>query len=1129
VLILPGTGRAADGVRPEGAEPWAERRASPPAPESSARLGRRGLARHAPLGAHEEQLLGDVHPRRSPFCGLPDGIASASAVWTCFRIARERPRAELRDDFRPDRDVGLLVELEPGEEPTLSTFEELRSEPSQRFGARSHRAVDLVAPGALHPLHLVLRRRVLRDARLEVLPTDAGAAGPEGVRRPRLLLGSRAPSSALTSILGISAFYHDSAAALVVDGEIVAAAQEERFTRVKHDAGFPARAIEACLEQAGIGPGELDYVGFYDKPLLKFERLLETYLAYAPRGFRAFLRAMPVWLREKLHLPREMHRGLGGEYARQFVFTEHHESHAASAFFPSPFEEAAILTLDGVGEWATASVGRGAGSRIELLEELRFPHSLGLLYSAFTYYLGFEVNSGEYKVMGLAPYGAPRYAELILAELLDLRPDGSFRLDMSYFDYGHGLRMTSERFHALFGGPPREPGGPLTQRDMDLAASIQKVAEEVVLRAARHAHDATGLPNLCLAGGVALNCVANGRVLREGPFERVWIQPAAGDAGGALGVALFIWHQLLGNERAPRPQDSQHGSLLGVEYTDAEIGGFLATVNAEHEHVADEGELCAELAAELDAGRVVGFFQGRMEFGPRALGARSILADAREPDMQAAINQKVKFREGFRPFAPAVLAERASELFELEPGAESPYMTLVAPVREAQRLAIPAELAGAKGIARLHHVRSVVPAVTHVDGSARVQTVDAERHGLFHRLLSAFHERTGCPVLVNTSFNLGWDPIVCTPRDALDTFMRSGIDVLCMGRHVLRKERQPASVGSANGGLLDEKLASPCCGAALARSCEHLVCAGCGHAFEVEDGIARLFWPHAGMDAAGDVTEAVKAFYEKTPFPNYDEHDTLRSLIEKARSGIYARRLDESIPQNCDVLEVGCGTGQLANFLGAACRRVVGSDLCLNSLKLGEAFRREHELERVRFVQMNLFRPAFAPASFDVLLCNGVLHHTADPFKGFRGLVPLVKPGGHLVIGLYNAFGRLMTDLRRQLFRVTGGRARWIDPVLRRGAGAEKRRAWFADQYRHPHESKHTFGEALAWFDREGVEFVRSIPAMRFEDDGLAGASLFEPQPRGTPLERAIAQAAEVLAPGQKEGGFFVVVGRRRE
>ncbi|MEX2114355.1 MAG: carbamoyltransferase [Pirellulales bacterium] len=590
----------------------------------------------------------------------------------------------------------------------------------------------------------------------------------------------------MTAILGISAFYHDSAAALIVDGQIVAAAQEERFTRKKHDEGFPKHAVDYCLQAAGITSSQLDYVGFYDKPFLKFERLLETFLATAPGGFRAFLHSIPGWLRQKLHVPREIQRGLGHGYQKRFVFAEHHESHAASAFFPSPFDEAAILTLDGVGEWATASFGYGRGNRITLTNELRFPHSLGMLYSAFTYYCGFRVNSGEYKLMGLAPYGEPKYAELIRQQLLDLKPDGSFRLEMRYFDYHRGLTMTSRAFDRLFGGPPRSAESPLTQREMDIAASIQLVTEEIMLAAARHVHRQTGLKNLCLAGGVALNCVGNGRILREGPFEQLWIQPAAGDAGGALGVALFIWHQLLDNPRAAAPHDSQQGSFLGPEFSDDEIKRFLDLAGVPYQYCASDDELCDRAADLLADEKVVGWFQGRMEFGPRALGARSILGDARNGTMQSVMNQKIKFRESFRPFAPAVLAEHAPEYFELSPGIESPYMLLVAPVQAAQRVAA-ASPAPAVGLDKLKQLRSTIPAVTHVDDSARVQTVDGDRHGRYRSLLERFHAKTGCPVLINTSFNVRGEPIVCTPEEAYRCFQSTHIDALILGRFVLVK------------------------------------------------------------------------------------------------------------------------------------------------------------------------------------------------------------------------------------------------------------------------------------------------------------------------------------------------------
>jgi carbamoyltransferase len=612
----------------------------------------------------------------------------------------------------------------------------------------------------------------------------------------------------MTAILGISAFYHDAAAALVVDGEIVAAAQEERFTRKKHDERFPEHAVAYCLKEAGLTAEDVDYVGFYEKPYLTFERLLETYLAFAPAGFPSFVRALPVWMREKLHVPRLIRKGLGGAYKKRIVFTEHHESHAASAFYPSPFEEAAVLTLDGVGEWATASIGHGRGHQLELVRELRFPHSIGLLYSAFTYFTGFKVNSGEYKLMGLAPYGEPIYADVILDKLIDLKPDGSFRVDLSYFAYCQGLTMTSPRMNGLFGGPPRTPETPITQREMDLAASIQQVTEEIMLRCARTAHEVTGSKNLCMAGGVALNCVANGRILREGPFDQVWIQPAAGDAGGALGVALFTWHQLLGKPRTPNPLDAQSASMLGPRFGDSEIRAFLDGIGAVYQHFdCTDGDdaLCDHVAGVLADEKVVGWMQGRMEFGPRALGGRSILGDPRSQAMQSVMNLKIKFRESFRPFAPSILEEYVDEYFEMRPREQSQYMLLVADVKPDKRIA--AEAGALTGLDKLKLPRSVVPAITHVDYSARVQTVDAARHGRYHGLLAAFNQRTGCPLVVNTSFNVRSEPIVCTPEDAYRCFMATNMDVLVIEGFVLAKDRQPeAQQHEVNGYLAQFEL-----------------------------------------------------------------------------------------------------------------------------------------------------------------------------------------------------------------------------------------------------------------------------------------------------------------------------------
>jgi len=604
----------------------------------------------------------------------------------------------------------------------------------------------------------------------------------------------------LTAILGISAFYHDSAAALVVDGEIIAAAQEERFTRKKHDPGFPKHAVEYCLREAGLDVAALDYIAFYDKPLLKFERLIETYLAFTPRGFRSFSMAMPVWLKEKLFLRRQL--SIGGAGRSPVVYLDHHESHAASAFFPSPYDEAAILTLDGVGEWTTAAFGAGRGNRIELTHQHRFPHSLGLLYSAFTYYCGFKVNSGEYKLMGLAPYGRPVHADAIRKHLIDIKPDGSFRLNMDYFNYCHGLTMTNGRFDALFGGPPRRPESDLDQRHMDLAASIQSVTEDVILRMGADLHRRTGQRNLVLAGGVALNCVANGRLLREGPFDSIWIQPAAGDAGGALGAAQFVWHQLLEKPRTPRSPDGQQGSFLGPAFSAGGIRDWLGAEDVPYDSFENESELNDHVARLLDQEQVVGWFQGRMEFGPRALGSRSILGDARSARMQAVMNLKIKFRESFRPFAPVVLAEHAPAWFDMRPGDESPYMLLVAPVLESRRISLNEEdlriMERDPDLRRrVNLIRSQAPAITHVDYSARVQTVDCVRNPRLYGLMDAFYRRTGCPVLVNTSFNVRGEPIVCTPHDAYRCFLATDMDVLVLENCVLRKERMKEGVGEA--------------------------------------------------------------------------------------------------------------------------------------------------------------------------------------------------------------------------------------------------------------------------------------------------------------------------------------------
>lgn len=588
-------------------------------------------------------------------------------------------------------------------------------------------------------------------------------------------------------ILGISAFYHDSAACLVKDGEILSAAQEERFTRKKHDHNFPQKAIEFCLKDAGISAEQLDLIAFYDKPFLKFERLLETYLAYAPVGIKSFIKAMPLWIKEKLWMKEMIKEKLG--YTGKIIFPEHHESHAASAFYPSAYNKAAIITMDGVGEWTTTSYGIGEGNEIQLYADIKFPHSLGLLYSALTYYTGFKVNSGEYKVMGLAPYGEPKYKKFIYDHLIDVKEDGSFRMNMEYFNYCQGLTMTNEKFNKLFGGPPRIPETNLTQKQMDIARSLQEVTEEIVLKIGSHVYKETKSKNLCLAGGVALNCVANGRLLREGPFENIWIQPAAGDAGGALGAALIGWYKYHNKPRtaADGKSDKQKGSYLGPQFTDEEIKSFVQSLNLSAKKY-DEDELIETTANLINSDKVIGWFDGKMEFGPRALGSRTIIGDARSPKMQATMNIKIKFREGFRPFAPSVLFEKVSEYFEIEK--ESPYMLLTADVKKERRIPMTDEEQKKWGIDKLNVIRSDIPAVTHVDYSARLQTVHKETNPRYHKLISKFEEKTGCAVIINTSFNVRGEPIVCTPEDAYRCFMRTNMDYLVLGSYILNKEDQ---------------------------------------------------------------------------------------------------------------------------------------------------------------------------------------------------------------------------------------------------------------------------------------------------------------------------------------------------
>jgi SAM-dependent methyltransferase len=709
---------------------------------------------------------------------------------------------------------------------------------------------------------------------------------------------------------------------------------------------------------------------------------------------------------------------------------------------------------------------------------------------------------------------------------------------MEYFNYCQGLTMTNERFDALFGGPPRRPDSTLEQRHMDLARSIQAVTEAVMLRIARDVHDKTGMTNLVLAGGVALNCVANGRLLREGPFENVWIQPAAGDAGGALGAALFVWHQLLERSRSVNGRDSQKASYLGPAFSSDEIQEFLDGVGASYRRLDDERELLDHTAQLLAEGKVVGWFHGRTEFGPRALGARSILGDPRSPQMQATMNVKIKFRESFRPFAPCVLREHVDEWFAMRPGEDSPYMLVVAPVLQHQRVPLSdldqETLRSDPDLSRrVNVVRSTIPAVTHVDYSARVQTVD-ERHGRFYRLMKAFHTKTGCPIVVNTSFNLSWEPIVLTPQEAYHAFMQSEMDALVLEDLVLHKTEQPLGLRAwaAGNGVPREDTnpwADPATGEPLQMTSGAAKNPATNTCYPVEEGIPRLFVPTRPSDAVGrDVTDIVKQFYEETPFPNYDDLDNRRALIEKARAGLFARLLNEQIPYGARVVEMGCGTGQLTNFLAIAHRSVIGADLCLNSLRLAHTFKTENGLEHATFAQMNLFRPGLKDGFFDVVISNGVLHHTGDPRGAFRRISRLVKPGGHIVVGLYSAYSRKLHDARRLVFRWTGLTHRWLDPHFRQLSARGRRDAWFQDQYCHPHESSHTIDDVLEWMDESDCDFVNSIPKPVIGPVLSSDEQLFAERDPGTAVGRFLSQAANVSS-GYREGGFFIVIGRRRQ
>ena len=935
-------------------------------------------------------------------------------------------------------------------------------------------------------------------------------------------------------VVGISAFYHDSAAALVHDGEIIAAAQEERFTRKKHDAEFPRHALAYCLEAGGVKLGDIDNVVFYDKPFLKFERLLETYLLSTPRGFTSFRAAMPLWIREKLfqkQLLRDELRKHAPDYDwdKRILFTEHHQSHAASAFFPSPFEDATILTIDGVGEWATASFGVGRGNTIELIKELHFPHSLGLLYCAFTAYLGFKVNSDEYKVMGLAPYGEPKYSKRILDHLIDLKPDGTFALDQSYFDYCVGLRMTNEKFDALFGGKPRGANEPLTQRHMDIAASIQAVTEEAMLRLTRAIAAETESRNLCLAGGVALNCVANGKVLRDGHFKNIWIQPAAGDAGGAVGAALAGFHLYAGKPRRldNRP-DAMKGAYLGPAFASEQVRAALDKRGAVYRELNDDA-LFEEVVAALADGQVVGWFQGRMEFGPRALGNRSILGDARSPSLQRELNLRIKYRESFRPFAPAVVRERLDDYFDLD--VDSPYMLLVAPVKDARRIPLSPEQLALQGINKLNVPRSDLPAVTHIDYSARIQTVHPETNERFYRLLKTFEAKTGIGVLVNTSLNIRDEPIACSPDDAYRCFMASEMDMLVVGNAVLRKKDQlPALPAEAAQGdalmparlLAALKVPGKEGGDGLERIEGAFRARATGMVYPDRDGIPSLL---AGIDLPGDaVTGAVKAFYEENPFPSYDGVEDFGNLVNRGFKSDFIRDLLNAIGHNKLILECGCGTGQKTHFLSLNNNHVLGIDLSLSSLKLAMEHKLRNGLRRSAFVQMNIFDLAIKDDFFDVVISSGVLHATKDPRRAFAAIVRKAKRGGIVVVGLYNWFARVPTLIRSKLIGLLGAKIDWV--VRTKIHDPRKAEIWIKDQYYCPQETWHSIDEVLGWFRENGITYLScSPPILGAVRDGK-GNGLFSPTPPGSKFSRTATQLSW-LGTISSEGALFEMVGRR--
>ncbi len=938
-------------------------------------------------------------------------------------------------------------------------------------------------------------------------------------------------------ILGISAFYHDAAAALIIDGMIVAAAHEERFTRKKNDDSFPSHAIRWMLSEYDLTPSQLDAIVFYDKPILKFERLLETYHRYAPSGIVSFSRSMPIWLKEKLFTRRniieELEKIEGKKFVRnpKLLFPEHHLSHAASAFYPSPFEEAAILTVDGVGEWATTTIGRGKGKDIEILREMRFPHSLGILYSAFTYYCGFKINDGEYKLMGLAPYGrkgsarVEKYKSLILEHLVDLKNDGSFFLDMSYFTFATTLRtVDDEKWQALFGIPARAAEGELTEEYMDLALAIQEVTEGIMLALTRTARELTGSKNLVLAGGVALNCVSNAKIRDAGIFEHIWVQPAAGDAGGALGAALLANHIYFGKERLVNKNmfDSMQGSYLGPEYSNSDILKVLRKYDAKFHEITGMEEVYQRTADLLAKGNIVGWMQGKTEWGPRALGNRSILADARSAIMQKKLNLQIKYREGFRPFAPAVLEEDAKEYFDIK--TPSPYMLFTAPVKKERRL--PGRNDGTI-MQRLNTPRSDIPAVTHLDYSARLQTVSRYTNERFWNLLNAFKKDTGFGLLVNTSFNVRDEPIVQTPEDAYRCFMKTEMDALVIGNILLLKKEQFKVAHAVGDNMIPSpilpylKIPAGSGGGALSREKGEFT-AGGRRLKDVDSVPSLLFGIES--DEHDPVTGKIKAFYEENPFPNYEGKQNFGDLVVQGEKNPFMRGLLDSIGFNKTILECGCGTGQWSHFLSLGNNFVLGIDLSISSLSLAVDHKKRNDVDRVGFVQMNIFDLGIKDESFDVILSSGVLHHTKDAKAAFESILKKAKPGGLVVIGLYNNYARIPTWIRSKLLRLFGTKIDYI--VRKRFKDSRKLDTWIKDQYFNPHETWHSLGEVQNWFKENNVTYLNSFPAIIGTDGSKTGGELFNETSRGNSFTRALTQISW-LGSISREGALFIVTGRR--